>query len=150
MESLVRNLKLDARVHFLGDVADVMPYYHAARIFALPSTARSEAFGIVQVEAMACGLPVINTQLETGVPFVSLDAVTGLTVPPCDVVSLRQSIQRLLQDHALHRQFSVAARERVRMHFTLENMAKHTLALYEDVLSARVTGSQPEFAAAHD
>ncbi len=150
LESLVRNLKLEERVHFLGDVADVMPYYHAARIFALPSTARSEAFGIVQVEAMACGLPVINTQLETGVPFVSLDAVTGLTVPPCDVVSLRQSIQRLLQDHALHHRFSVAARERVRMYFTLENMAKHTLGLYGDVLSAAITSSEPAFAAAND
>ena len=150
LENLASSLKIGERVHFLGDVDDVMPYYHAARIFALPSTARSEAFGIVQVEAMACGLPVINTQLETGVPFVSLDAVTGLTVPPCDVISLRQSIQRLLQDHSLHRQFSVAARERVRTHFTLANMAKHTLALYEEVLNARVIDSQPTLAAAHN
>jgi len=150
LENLARELKIADRVHFLGDVPDVVPYYHGARIFALPSTARSEAFGIVQLEAMACGLPVINTQLESGVPFVSLDTVTGFTVPPGDVASLRHSIQRLLQDHALHRQFSEAARDRVRRHFTLATMAQKTLQLYEDVLREEVRINQPELAAAHD
>lgn len=150
LEGLSRSLKITDRVHFLGDIDDITPYYHAARMFALPSTARSEAFGIVQVEAMACGLPVINTQLESGVPFVSLDTVTGLTVPPADVVSLRQSIQRLLRDDSLHQQFRVAAQERVRTHFTVENMARHTLRLYEDVLQHEGSVEQGALAAAHD
>lgn len=150
LQKLARDLEIADRVHFLGDVSDVVPYYHAARIFALPSTARSEAFGIVQVEAMACGTPVINTQLESGVPFVSLDGVTGLTVPPADVVSLRQSIQRLLSDDDLHRQFSAAARERVRSNFTLENMAHRTLQLYEEVLQERFAFEHSALAAAHD
>ena len=150
LQSLARSLRIADRIHFLGDIDDITPYYHAARMFALPSTARSEAFGIVQVEAMACGLPVINTQLESGVPFVSLDTVTGLTVPPADVVSLRHSIQRLLRDDVLHRQFSLAAQERVRTHFTVENMARHTLRLYEEVLQQEISASQPALAAAHD
>lgn len=150
LDSLTRSLRITDRVHFLGEIDDITPYYHAARMFALPSTARSEAFGIVQLEAMACGLPVINTQLESGVPFVSLDTVTGLTVPPADVVSLRHSIQRLLRDNALHRQFSLAGRERVRTHFTVEKMARHTLRLYEEVLQQELGVGQRALAAAHD
>jgi len=150
LKDVARAVGAGDRVHFLGDVPDVTPYYHAARIFALPSTARSEAFGIVQVEAMACGTPVINTQLESGVPFVSLDTVTGMTVPPADVPSLRHSIQRLLRDDALHHQFSEAARERVRHYFSLEEMARRTLQLYEDVLQERVASREHVLAAAHD
>ena len=150
LQALAKSVGAADRIHFLGDVPDVTPYYHAARIFALPSTARSEAFGIVQLEAMACGCPVINTQLESGVPFVSLDTVTGMTVPPGDVASLRASIQRLLRDDALHQRFSQAARGRVRHHFSLETMASRTLQLYEDVLQERAGSRQHVLAAAHD
>lgn len=151
LENLARSLNVSDRVYFLGDVADVTPYYHAAHIFVLPSTARSEAFGIVQLEAMACGTPVINTQLDSGVPYVSLDGVTGLTVPLCDVASLRHSIQRLLTDNALHRRFSRAARDRVRTHFTIEEMARGTLQLYEEVLQHELGFREPaELVAAHD
>ena len=150
LKDIARAVGAADRVHFLGDVPDVTPYYHAARMFALPSTARSEAFGIVQLEAMACGTPVINTQLESGVPFVSVDTVTGMTVPPADVPSLRHSIQRLLRDDGLHRQFSEAARERVRHYFSLEEMARRTLQLYDDVLQERVASREHVLAAAHD
>src|SRR5579863_221188 len=78
------------RVTFLGHLSpdDVIACYHAADVFALPSVARSEAFGIVQLEAMACAKPVVNTRLDSGVPYVSLDGVTGITVPPAQPVPL--------------------------------------------------------------
>src|SRR5580698_969173 len=74
------------RITFLGRVSqdEVIGYYHAADVFVMPSIARSEAFGIAQLEAMACGKPVVNTRLDSGVPFVSLDGVTGTTVAPAD------------------------------------------------------------------
>lgn len=128
------------RVHLLGEVSDLVPYYHAARIFALPSVARSEAFGIVQLEAMCCGTPVINTRLRSGVPFVSLDNVSGLTVPPADVIALRREIRTLLSDDALHSFLSAGARRRVAEHFTIDNMADRTMELYESVLQSEGNG----------
>jgi glycosyltransferase involved in cell wall biosynthesis len=150
LKALTSSLQIDTQVHFLGDVPDVTPYYHAAQVFALPSTARSESFGIVQLEAMASGTPVINTQLDSGVPFVSLDGVTGLTVPPADVNGLRKAIEWLLSDGELRRQFGAAARHRVWMQFTLAQMACRTLDLYEQVLRQEAAAREPEFAAAHD
>lgn len=135
LEQTARDCGVMDRVHLLGEVEDVVPYYHAARVFALPSVARSEAFGIVQLEAMACGTPVVNTRLDSGVPFVSVDGVSGLTVPPCDATALREAIKGILDNPALHTRFSNGALQRVQQHFTLDAMAKSTLRLYETILS---------------
>ena len=77
---------LNDRVHFLGEQPDpaVLALYHAADIFVLPSTNRAETFGIVQLEAMACGRPVICTELGTGTSYVNQNGVTGLVVPSND------------------------------------------------------------------
>jgi rhamnosyl/mannosyltransferase len=123
------------RVTFLGHVDDVVPYYHAADVFALSSVARSEAFGIVQLEAMACGKPVVNTRLDSGVTFVSVDGVTGLTVPPADSESLASALNRLLEDSALAARYGRAARLRVEREFDLEAMGRRTLSLYDEIMT---------------
>jgi glycosyltransferase involved in cell wall biosynthesis len=122
------------RVAFPGPVPDLAPWYHAAQIFALPSIARSEAFGIVQLEAMAAGTPVVNTRLDSGVPFVSRDGESGITVPPRNPQALAGALQRLLNDAALRRQYGEAARQRVRRDFSVDRMAADTLALYHQAL----------------
>lgn len=124
------------KVAFLGEVhnRDLAPYYHAADLFALPSTARSEAFGIVQLEAMACGRPVVNTRLDSGVPFVSPHGVTGITVPPADPAALAAAISALLADPARRAAYGRAAVERVEREFSREVMVERTLALYAEVL----------------
>jgi glycosyltransferase involved in cell wall biosynthesis len=121
------------RVTFLGRVEDITPYYHACDVFALPSIARSEAFGIVQLEAMACGKPVVNTRLRSGVPFVSLDGVTGLTVTPCNSAEMADALNRLLDDPKLRQKYGNSALHRVRTEFTVDAMVRRTLGVYKQV-----------------
>ena len=135
LEALARRLGVSGRVTLLGEIQnrDVTPFYHASDVFALASTARSEAFGIVQLEAMAAGLPVVNTRLASGVPFVSPDGVSGITVPPEDPSALAEAINRLLDDSGLRETFGAAGRRRVAEEFSAEVMAARTLDLYREI-----------------
>src|SRR5580704_12425705 len=141
LQSLAARLGVTDKVVFAGEVnnAGVMPYYHAADLFALASVARSEAFGIVQIEAMAAGLPVVNTSLDSGVPFVSLDGQTGLTVPPGDSQALAAALNRLLDDQGLRHSLGQAGVLRARQEFSLDTMLRRTLALYQTVQAGSET-----------
>ncbi|WP_420129801.1 glycosyltransferase [Longimicrobium sp.] len=137
--ALAAQMGVADRVDLPGSVPALAPWYHAADVFALPAVARSEAFGLVQLEAMAAGTPVVNTRLDSGVPFVSRDGETGITVPPADAGALAAALNRLLDDDALRARFGHAARERVRGEFSLEQMVARTLAVYEEALSLDVS-----------
>jgi glycosyltransferase involved in cell wall biosynthesis len=128
---------LEDKVHFLGEASDdeVLTLYHAADIFVLPSTNRAETLGIVQIEAMACGLPVICTELGTGTSYVNQHEVTGLVTPPNDPGALVAAINRLLADPALRAQMGAAGLKRAQKEFSLEEMIRQTLAFYEEALS---------------
>jgi rhamnosyl/mannosyltransferase len=138
LQQLVTDLGLGDKVVLAGEIqnAQVTPYYHAVDLFALASIARSEAFGIVQIEAMAAGLPVVNTGLDSGVPFVSLHEQTGLTVPPGDTDRLAAAINRLLDNPDLRTVFGRAAVLRARQEFAVEIMSARTLSLYERITRA--------------
>jgi glycosyltransferase involved in cell wall biosynthesis len=147
LERSAHEIGVRERVFFAGEIDNtkLAPYYHAADVFVLPSVARTEAFGIVQLEAMACGKPIVNTRLATGVPFVSIDGLTGITVPPRDEFSLAQAVTRLLNHADLRAQYGAAAIRRVRSEFTAGRMAARTLALYQEIVS---TGKQARTAMA--
>jgi glycosyltransferase involved in cell wall biosynthesis len=137
LKSLAAALGISARVVFLQNVTDgeLVNLYHAADVFVLPSLARSEAFGYVQVEAMAAGKPVINTQIASGVPFVSIHDVTGLTVPPADADALACAVNRLLDNEELRSAYGRAAHLRAVNEFSVTRMIARTLHLYEDIMS---------------
>jgi len=141
LQRLVASRGLSERVSFLGVVADLVPFYHAADVFVLPSIARSEAFGIVQIEAMAAGTPVVNTSLDSGVPFVSPHGTTGLTVQPKDSVALAGAIGSLLDDDQLRAACSKAAQFRARSEFSAEKMRERTQAIYEECAGRRSPGA---------
>jgi glycosyltransferase involved in cell wall biosynthesis len=92
---------------------------------------------MVQIEAMAAGLPVVNTSLDSGVPLVSLHEQTGLTVPPADPQALAGAINRLLDDPALRQRFGQAGMLRARQEFGLDAMVNRTLGLYQSAITKR-------------
>lgn len=117
LQKQIETLGVQSRVKLLGRVSDteLSSLYSVADLFVLPSILPTEAFGVVQLEGMAHGLPVVNTYLPSGVPSVSLHGVTGLTVPPCDAAALRDAIVAILSDASLRSRFATNARERVRL-----------------------------------
>ena len=103
----------------------------------LPSVESSEAYGLVQLEAHACGKPVISTNLPTGVPFVNKDGVSGLVVPPKDVAALADALSRLLGDDALRLKLGAQAKERFENEFAMDVMIERLLDVYKEVLHER-------------
>jgi rhamnosyl/mannosyltransferase len=147
LEALARDLGVDDRVHFLGRVSDGerLVWYRRAAALVLPSVSRQEAFGMVQVEAMLTGRPVVSTALPTGVPWVNRDGETGLVVPPGNVHALAAALVRLCEDAALRAQLGAAARVRALRHFTAARMCAELDALCHVVAAPVVvrSGSRP-------
>lgn len=122
------------KVMMVGRVNDTRPYFAAASIFVLPSISRAEAFGIVQLEAMAAGIPVINTNIDSGVPEICPGGETGLNVPPGDPIALSQAIQWLLDRKDLRERFGQIAKAKVKAEYSADLMCARTMQIYDEVL----------------
>jgi glycosyltransferase involved in cell wall biosynthesis len=129
---------LENRVSFVGRVRDedLPAYYHAADVFVLPSVAKTEAFGVVQVEAMAAGLPVVSTNLPTGVPWVNQDGVSGLVVEPGDDRALAGALARLAADPDLRARLGRGAGARALEMFSLDRMVSTFRTVVEQAVRA--------------
>jgi glycosyltransferase involved in cell wall biosynthesis len=138
LESLARELGVAERVDFLGRIPDdeLPAYYYACDVFCMPSVERAEAFGIVQLEAMACGKPVVCCRLGNGVNWVNLDGVTGLSVATRDAPALARALQTLSKDTELRIRLGSQGRERALRDFSTQAMARGTLEAYRAALSA--------------
>lgn len=120
-------------VLFLGRQADVAPLLSAADLLLLPS--EKESFGLVALEAMACGVPVIATRTG-GLPEVVVDGECGFLSPVGDVAKMAADALTLLADRDLYARFSANARRRAHERFAAERICDEYEALYREVMEA--------------
>lgn len=136
LKQRAEELEMADKVQFVGSLPEEELYkqYAYCDVFVLPSVARSEAFGLVQIEAMAFGKPVINTKLPSGVPYVSLHKETGLTVEPGSVDELAEAMQWMVDHKEERLQMGERARERMKAEYRLAAMTDRTLELYKELV----------------
>ena len=132
----VRRSGVADRVTLLGRITDdeLAAHFHACDVFCMPSVERSEAFGLVQLEAMACGKPVVCCDLGNGVTFVNRHDETGLVVAPRDPGALAGAIECLVRDPELSARLGEAGRRRARCDFPVHRMVEQHLALYDQLV----------------
>jgi glycosyltransferase involved in cell wall biosynthesis len=134
LESAIERFGVGNKAHLLGAVEDLVPYYKASTMLVLPSISRAESFGMVQLEAMAAGIPVVNTLIDSGVPEVSLDGITGITIPPRDPRALANAIRTLLDSSELRAKYGQAGSIRAQNEYSARHMAETTSKLYESIV----------------
>jgi rhamnosyl/mannosyltransferase len=120
LRALITATSQTDKILIIPPQARLEPYLLACDIFLFPSCERSEAFGLVQLEALAAGKPIINTRLNTAVEEVSQDGVSGLTVEIKNATDLAAAINKLLNDETLRRQYGANAKQRYQDFFQKE------------------------------
>ncbi len=127
---------LSDKVHFTGSIPedDLAAYFHACDVFCLPSVETTEAFGLVQLEAMACSKPVVCTQLNNGVNVVNQYGITGLAVEPKNATALAQALTHLLDNPAQRKTMGQAGLARAMACYSVEGMTQQHVSLYKELL----------------
>jgi len=135
LEELATELDVADRVTFTGYLTNdaVKVQLWAAEVFAFPSITDAETFGLSQLEAMAVGLPVVNTRLNTAVPWVARDGVEAITVSPKDPLALASALSLLLDDKTLARELGAAGQARARNQFADNRYIDRVQAIYREV-----------------
>ncbi len=143
LKEQVAFLGLENKITFWTNASDddLMQFYKEAHLFILPSINEAEAFGVVQLEALGAGVPVINTRLKSGVPYVSLDGITGLTVTPGNSDELAEAANKILSNPSFYEELSANALDRSR-DFVVEKMVSKYLQLYQ---FQHATADEPNF-----
>ncbi len=139
LHALSAELRVSANVKFLGVRADV--HHLLAQADGMVLASRWEGFGLVFLEAMAAGKPVVATRVSA-IPEVVVDNETGLLVPPDDPVALASALLDLIQDPQRAQQMGAAGQARVRAHFTAATMVERTLAVYDACRGATPAASR--------
>jgi glycosyltransferase involved in cell wall biosynthesis len=139
LERRANALDLEGRLRFFDFMPPSARHLRSLDVFVLPS--RWEAFPIAVLEAMACGVPPVATDVG-GTREAVYDGETGLLCPPCSPGRLADAIVRLLADPELRTRMGRASRERFRQNFTIERMLDQTVAAFDRALSAPGTASE--------
>lgn len=139
LKQQIYSLQVQRKVEVMGFLTDerVRTLFHACDIFVLPSVMKTEAFGIVQIEAMSCSKPVVATRIpESGVSWVNENGKSGINVPCCDAAALAKAIVDICEARTEYSRFCQGANERYQDLFTSESMIKKTLETYEKITQA--------------
>ncbi len=131
-EALARELGIWSHTRFLGKQSELASILSASDIFLIPSG--NESFGLSALEAMACGVPVISSDIG-GLPEVNVDGKTGYIVKMGDVDALAESIKKLLSDESLRKQMGIAALNHAKSNFTKEQIVPIYEQAYEKALA---------------
>ena len=132
LQNQIDEFGLGSRVKLLGRVSDedLPSYYGACDVYCMSSILKTEAFGIVQIEAMSEGRPLVATKIPaSGVAWVNEDGVSGINVEPCDSKAIAEAIKSTWQ------RYSDGSRQRFAKCFTKEKMLAGCLALYSELLN---------------
>jgi N-acetyl-alpha-D-glucosaminyl L-malate synthase BshA len=132
IRQLVRELRLGADVHFLGEQDQLEPLFLCADLFLLPS--EQESFGLTALEAMACGVPVIASDVG-GLPEVVARGETGDLFTVGDIAGMAAGAVSLLADPPRHALFQARARQRAEELFSADDIIPRYEAFYEELLS---------------
>jgi glycosyltransferase involved in cell wall biosynthesis len=139
LQQLAVGLGISDRIRFAGRLtrSEIKQIFYSAQVFAFPSVTEAEAFGIVQIEAMAAGLPIVNTNLATTVPLVARHDLEALTVPPKDPQALSQALNRILDEPPLAKRLGAAGRERALNEFDQLVFRRRMAEIYEAAARTR-------------
>ncbi|MFH1078417.1 MAG: glycosyltransferase family 4 protein [Patescibacteria group bacterium] len=137
-QKLAVKLGVASSCHFAGSVEDdgLVAAYRSADVFAFPSTSAAEAFGLVAVEAQACGVPVVASDLP-GVRTVVADGQTGFLIPVGDVAALADGLSKILKDTNLRQRMGEVARQRVIERFTWTKHMDGLEEVYSNICASR-------------
>jgi glycosyltransferase involved in cell wall biosynthesis len=134
LRDLANEMGVGERVHVLGPRKDVPALMHAIDVFVMPSI--WEGFGLVLLEAMAAGRPIVASRVAT-IPEVVAEGETGLLVPAGDPLALATALAELADQPEVAARMGEAGRERLRRRFSLEKMVGDTELLYRELLDER-------------
>lgn len=138
LEELVSALGLQKKVMLLGRVEneELATLYHACDVYCMSSILRTEAFGIVQIEAMSCGKPLVATNIPgSGVSWVNCHEESGLNAEPRDAEGLARCIQSIVQDEDTYKRLAEGSTKRFHRLFTIEAMITQALELYKEIIN---------------
>jgi glycosyltransferase involved in cell wall biosynthesis len=138
LNNLIKFHSLENKVILLGRIEDseLGSYYEACDLYCLPSIVKSEAFGIVQIEAMSFGKPIVATKINgSGVDWVNKDDVSGINVEPKDPEALAEAFRRIFNNKDDYERYSINAKKRFNSLFKRKKMNDRLIQLYKELLS---------------
>lgn len=140
LQEIIDSNNLGDKVELIGEIdrTELWEYYRRADVFCLPSIERSEAFGIVLLEAMSAGCPVVSTEIGSGTSWINQDGITGLVVPPRNSKKMALAITNILENKELTVEFSKNALARYHAEFKLSLMIDRSVDLYKRLMGKRI------------